>query len=36
MTSITIFGDIHANLPALTDVFNDMEARGLNNRHYTD
>ncbi len=30
-TSITIFGDIHANLPALEAVFQDIEARGLGN-----
>ncbi len=29
MQSITIFGDIHANLPALEAVLADMEARGL-------
>jgi predicted phosphodiesterase len=28
----TIFGDIHANLPALTAVLADMDARGLGNR----
>jgi putative phosphoesterase len=28
---ITVFGDIHANLPALEAVFADMEARKLNN-----
>jgi len=28
---ITIFGDIHGNLPALEAVFADMEARGLSN-----
>ena len=31
MASITIFGDIHANLPALEAVFQDIEARGLGN-----
>ena len=31
MNQITIFGDIHANMPALDAVFADMEARGLNN-----
>ncbi len=31
MNSITIFGDIHGNLPALEAVFRDMEARGLTN-----
>jgi predicted phosphodiesterase len=30
-TSITIFGDIHANLPALEAVFADIDARGLTN-----
>lgn len=30
---ITIFGDIHANLPALGAVLTDMDARGLSNRH---
>lgn len=29
MNRITIFGDIHGNLPALEAVFQDMEARGL-------
>lgn len=29
MAKITVFGDIHGNLPALTAVFADMEARGL-------
>ncbi len=29
MNTITIFGDIHANLPALDAVFQDIEARGL-------
>jgi putative phosphoesterase len=33
VASITIFGDIHANLPALEAVFADMDARGLNNRY---
>jgi len=31
MTSITIFGDIHGNLPALEAVFRDMDTRGLAN-----
>ncbi|MCL4263472.1 MAG: metallophosphoesterase [Anaerolineae bacterium] len=31
MSEVTIFGDIHGNLPALTAVFADMESRGLNN-----
>lgn len=31
MKQITIFGDIHANLPALEAVFADMAARSLNN-----
>ncbi|MFN8373663.1 MAG: metallophosphoesterase family protein [Anaerolineae bacterium] len=31
MASVTIFGDIHANLPALEAVFHDMEARQLDN-----
>lgn len=31
MSEITIFGDIHGNLPALTAVFADMESRGLDN-----
>ena len=31
MDHITIFGDIHGNLPALTAVLADMEERGLNN-----
>lgn len=31
MTALTIFGDIHANLPALEAVFADIEARGLTN-----
>jgi predicted phosphodiesterase len=30
-STITIFGDIHGNLPALEAVFLDMEARGLTN-----
>jgi putative phosphoesterase len=30
---ITIFGDIHANLPALEVVWADMDARGLDNRY---
>jgi predicted phosphodiesterase len=31
MNQITILGDIHANFPALTAVFTDVEARKLNN-----
>lgn len=31
MTSITIFGDIHGNLPALEAVFADIEARQISN-----
>lgn len=31
LATITIFGDIHANLPALEAVFQDIEARGLDN-----
>jgi putative phosphoesterase len=31
MERITIFGDIHANLPALEAVFEDIDRRGLNN-----
>lgn len=31
MDQVTIFGDIHANLPALETVFRDMQARGLAN-----
>lgn len=31
MASVTIFGDIHANLPALEAVFQDIEARQLDN-----
>lgn len=31
MNKITVFGDIHANLPALEAVFADMAARSLNN-----
>lgn len=31
MSSITVFGDIHANLPALEAVFADIAARNLNN-----
>jgi predicted phosphodiesterase len=31
MKQITIFGDIHANLPALEAVFTDMTARQLDN-----
>jgi predicted phosphodiesterase len=30
---VTVFGDIHANLPALEAVLADMEARGLPNRY---
>lgn len=30
-TSITVFGDIHGNLPALEAVFRDIEERGLDN-----
>lgn len=33
MEKITIFGDIHANLPALEAVLQDMDARGLPNRY---
>lgn len=33
MNQITVFGDIHANLPALEAVFADMDARGLDNRY---
>ncbi|HEY1014051.1 MAG TPA: metallophosphoesterase family protein [Herpetosiphonaceae bacterium] len=33
MDTVTIFGDIHANLPALEAVIADMEARGLPNWH---
>jgi putative phosphoesterase len=33
MHYLTIFGDIHANLPSLEAVFNDMDERGLNNRY---
>ena len=33
MDHVTIFGDIHANLPALEAVFQDMDARGLANLH---
>ena len=29
MNQITVFGDIHANLPALDAIFADMEERGL-------
>jgi predicted phosphodiesterase len=32
MDKITVFGDIHANLPALESVWQDMEQRGLPNR----
>lgn len=31
MSEITIFGDIHGNLPAVTAVFADMESRNLHN-----
>lgn len=34
MEKITVFGDIHANLPALASVFADMEARGLDKNLY--
>lgn len=34
MERITIFGDIHGNLPALTAVFADMAARGIDNDWY--
>lgn len=34
MDKVTIFGDIHANLPALEAVFEDMEARGLTENLY--
>lgn len=33
MTYLTIFSDIHANLPALEAVWADMDARGLENRY---
>ncbi|MBL8156621.1 MAG: metallophosphoesterase family protein [Anaerolineae bacterium] len=33
MNPITVFGDIHANLPALEAVLNDMDARGLTHRY---
>uniref|UniRef100_UPI0035B4115F metallophosphoesterase family protein n=1 Tax=Promineifilum sp. TaxID=2664178 RepID=UPI0035B4115F len=33
MEHITVFGDIHANLPALTAVLADMDARGAANRY---
>jgi predicted phosphodiesterase len=33
MTTITVFGDIHANLPALEAVLADMDARGLQGRY---
>lgn len=33
MDTLTIFGDIHANLPALEAVLADMEARGLDRRY---
>lgn len=34
METITVFGDIHANLPALEAVYADMDARGLNRNLY--
>lgn len=34
MDQITVFGDIHANLPALEAVFADMAARGLDDSPY--
>ena len=33
MNQITVFGDIHANFPALEAVFADMETRGLANQY---
>lgn len=33
MHAITVFGDIHANLPALTSVLDEMNARGHENRY---
>lgn len=33
MDSVTVFGDIHANLPALEAVLADIQARGLGNLH---
>ena len=33
MRTLTIFGDIHGNLPALEAVFADMDARGLSERY---
>lgn len=33
MDMITVFGDIHGNLPALSTVLADMDARGLDNRY---
>jgi predicted phosphodiesterase len=33
MNQVAIFGDIHANLPALDAVLADMDARGLSNRY---
>ena len=33
MEFITVFGDIHGNLPALEAVMTDMDARGLGNRY---
>ena len=33
MQTITVFGDIHANLPALNTVLADMDTRGLENRY---
>ena len=34
MNRVTIFGDIHANLPALDAVLADMTARGLTDNRY--
>lgn len=34
MDQITVFGDIHANIPALEAVFTDMEERGLTGNLY--
>src|SRR3972149_738615 len=33
MNQLTVFGDIHANLPALEAVWADMDQRGLENRY---
>lgn len=33
MNQVTIFGDIHANLPALSAVIEDMDSRGLSRRY---